>query len=745
MKNLIFILLFFSLLPAKAQQAKDSTDLKVGLVLSGGGAKGLAHIGVLKVIDSAGVRLDYIAGSSMGAIVGGLYASGYSAKQLDSIFHTVNFTDLIQDRLPRDSKTFYEKEDAEKYALTLPVVDGKISLPKGISNGQNFYNFYSKVTSHVSDINDFSELPIPFFCTGTNIETGEGVIFDKGYLPDVVAASGALPSVYSPVRYKGKLITDGGVTDNYPVEEIKNRGIDLVIGVDVQDTLMNKKQLKSVADIMLQISNFRTIKAMKEKALLTDVYIKPDIKDYSVIDFDRGESIIEKGLICAENQYKVLENIASLQTKKPVHEKLNPNKNIHLDEVDIEGNWRYTRAYIKGKLGIRSSSDVSVNELNAGLDNLYSTGNFDNIRYRIVHDSLGRNILNIKATESRVKSFVRFGLHYDDLYKTAALVNFTRKNLLFKNDVLSLDAILGDKPRYNLDFYIDKGYYWSVGLKHRLYQYERSLDFEFVRARRGLDNIPINFVDVDYLDLTSQLYAETLLGQKFGFRVGLEHKYLRISTETFGIDEEEVPGTVFDNINYYSLFGDIKFDTFNNKYFPTKGALFTGFIGLYPFSSQDSDEFEEFAITKASLSYAYSLSKKFSAIVSAEGGFRLGRSEGINALDFFLGGFGSKTINNQIPFYGYDFLRLSGDSYLKGLIQFDYNFLKKHHVNFAGNFATVGNQVINFEDLIDRKGFQGYALGYGYESIIGPIQVKYSFSPDDNTDGKVFFSVGYWF
>ncbi len=206
---------------AAQPQQKDTTDLKVGLVLSGGGAKGLAHIGVLKAIDKAGVRLDYVSGSSMGAIVGGLYASGYTAKQLDSLFHTVNFNNLIQDILPRDSKTFYEKEDDEKYALTLPIVEGRVSLPKGISNGQNFYNFYSKLTSHVKHITDFSKLPVPFFCTGTDIETGQGIIFDQGYLPDVVAASGALPTVYSPVKLNGRLITDGGVTDNYPVEEIK--------------------------------------------------------------------------------------------------------------------------------------------------------------------------------------------------------------------------------------------------------------------------------------------------------------------------------------------------------------------------------------------------------------------------------------------------------------------------------------------------------------------------------------------
>jgi NTE family protein len=149
------------------QDNLDATkDIKVGLVLSGGGAKGLAHIGALKLIEESGVRIDYIGGTSMGAIIGGLYASGYSANQLDSIFKKTNFNTLIQDNLPRSAKTFYEKEDAEKYALTLPFDGFKISFPSGLSKGQNVYNYMNKLTTHIGDLNDFSKLPIPFFLYG---------------------------------------------------------------------------------------------------------------------------------------------------------------------------------------------------------------------------------------------------------------------------------------------------------------------------------------------------------------------------------------------------------------------------------------------------------------------------------------------------------------------------------------------------------------------------------------------------
>jgi NTE family protein len=150
-------------LPVNAQQQESPASPKVGLVLSGGGAKGLAHIGVLKVIEEAGVRIDYIGGTSMGAIVGALYASGYSAKSLDSIFRATDFSNLIQDNLPRDAKTFYEKEDSERYALTLPFEKFKITFPPAISSGQNIYNELVRFLYHVKDVNEFSKMPIPFF------------------------------------------------------------------------------------------------------------------------------------------------------------------------------------------------------------------------------------------------------------------------------------------------------------------------------------------------------------------------------------------------------------------------------------------------------------------------------------------------------------------------------------------------------------------------------------------------------
>ena len=181
MRNL-FILLFIFFFHWSSSQEPDRKNPRVGLVLSGGGAKGLAHIGVLKTLDSLGVRVDYVAGTSMGAVIGGLYASGYTGKQLDSIITATKFDLLISDEVPRKSKTFYERKNAEKYALSLPFNNFKIHLPSSISRGQNVFNLLSKLTLDVNGIDDFSKLPIPFYCIATDMQTGQEVVLDHGNL-----------------------------------------------------------------------------------------------------------------------------------------------------------------------------------------------------------------------------------------------------------------------------------------------------------------------------------------------------------------------------------------------------------------------------------------------------------------------------------------------------------------------------------------------------------------------------------
>lgn len=737
------LLLFIFLLLAIPGIAQDTDDVKVGLVLSGGGAKGLAHIGALKVIEEAGVRIDYIGGSSMGAIIGGLYASGYTAHQLDSIFQETNFNILIQDDIPRSAKTFYEKEDDEKYAITLPFDNFKIGLPTGLSRGQNIYNLMSRLTRHLGNLEDFSELPIPFFCIAANVETGEAVVLDKGSLAQAVSASGAIPSVFSPVKINDQLLIDGGVANNYPVEELRDRGAEVIIGVDVQDSLVDRDNLNSVFDILTQITNFRTINDMKEKIPKTDIYIKPDIRNFSVLSFEKGQAIIDSGKVAADKNLSQLIALADRQKAPKRTIKIPRTDTLQVSSVTLEGNNNYPRSYIMGKLKLDYFTDFTYQDLNEGINNLSATGNFNRLNYRLTpneDDDYYRLAMQIEESDN--KSYLRLGLHYDDLYNIGALINYTRKSLLFPNDVISFDFVVGEQFRYNFNYYIDKGFYWSIGLRSRYNNFDKNVTFDFASENAELEDIGVNNISIDYKDFTNQFYVETLFKQVFSFGVGAEHKYLKITSETFNPNPDGNDAT-FERSHYFSTFGYLKYDSYDNKYFPTRGVYFNGDFHLYLFSSDFNDDFAEFSIAKGELGYAFSPLKNFAIRIDTEAGFKIG-NDGVNTLDFFLGGYGNNFINNFIPFYGYDFISLSGDSYIKGLVEFDYELFRKNHVIASVNVANVGNKLYSTGNWLNLPDYSGYALGYGIDTFVGPLEVKYSYSPEIKTSNW-FFSLGFWF
>jgi NTE family protein len=514
MKKIISVLLcLFLLQMVEAQDSIPKKRLKIGLVLSGGGAKGFAHIGVLKALEKAGIKIDYIGGTSMGAVVGGLYASGYNATQIDSIFYNTNFDELLQDYIPRSSKSFYEKRNDELYALSLPFKKLKIGIPISLSKGMYNYNLLSKLTHKVRNIKDFNKLPIPFLCVATDIEKGEPVVLQSGYLAQAMLASSAFPSLFSPVEIDGKLLIDGGVVNNYPAEEVRKMGADIIIGVDVQDDLKDRKSLKDATRILVQITNLDMIKKMKEKIKITDIYIKPDISNYGVISFDEGREIIKKGEEATMLQIEAINKLADPSQPYIIHNFKVQNDSLQIKSIDINKLDNYTRAYIIGKLQFKNDSKITYENLKTGINNINATQNFSRISY-IIEEGKEGDVLRLNLTENPVKTFLKFGLHYDGLYKSAILANITQKKTLFKNDVTSLDLGLGDNIRYNFDYYIDNGFYWSFGLKSRYTSFNRNVSSDFKNGEL-LTQLGLNTINIDFSDLTNQAYLQTVFIQKF--------------------------------------------------------------------------------------------------------------------------------------------------------------------------------------------------------------------------------------
>lgn len=730
--------------PIQAQQLEDTSKPKVGLVLSGGGAKGFAHIGVLKIIDSLGIKIDHVAGTSMGAIVGSLYASGYTGKQLDSIFRSLDFDKVINDNLPRSAKTFYERDNTEKYAIALPFNKFKLKLPSALSRGQNVFNLLSKLTLHVSEVNDFDELPIPFFCVATNIETGEEVILDSGNLPLCITASGAFPSLFQPVNIDGALLVDGGVVNNYPIEELRAKGMDIIIGVDVQDGLASREEMTSAPDVLLQINNFRTINDMKVKSKLTDIYIKPDIKDFSVVSFSEGRKIIDNGERAARKEIERLSQLPKNRIlKSPLEIKLSDKDSIRLNSIGIAGNKRYTRSYILGKLKLKGDESVSFKNFERGINNLIATNNFDWFRYDFKRskDKEGYDFAT-QLKENETTLFLKLGIHYDDLYKSAALVNITKKRLLFDNDVASLDMVFGDNVRYNFEYFIDKGFYWSIGLRSRYNQFDRNINADLLLEEAQVTATGINKLDVQLRDQTNQIYLQTLFRKDFALSIGAEHKRLNIKSETITINNQ-TDEFQFENTDYFSAFGTLTLDMYDNKHYPSNGVYFKGDFHSYLFASDFNRGFDRFSIAKADMGYAFSISNKLSFNLQTSGGFKIG-DKSTNTLDFALGGYGNDFINNFIPFLGYDFITLTGDSYVKAYAAANYELFNKQYITLEANWANVDNGIFETGEWFTLPDYRGYGFGYGIETFLGPIQAKYSYSPEQR-EGVWYFNVGFWF
>ena len=731
-KYLLFLSLFMLIQVCFGQ---EQLRPKIGLVLSGGGAKGLAHIGVLKVIDSLGIKVDYISGTSMGAVVGGLYASGYNAHQLDSIFSAIDVDALLQDYTPRESKSFYEKRNDEIYALTLPFNNFRLGLPSGLSKGLYNFNLISRLTQHVSHIRNFDQLPIPFLCIATDLETGEQKLLDSGILAQAIIASGAIPTLYYPVEINEKILIDGGVVNNYPVEELKSRGIDFIIGVDVQEGLKNREQLKDVTSVLSQLNNFSMIEKMDRKRSLTNIYIQPEIKGFSVVSFDKGSEIIKKGTEKAKKHINQLLPLVQ-NNKRQIFKPVNVDS-IYIGEIAINSLENYTRSYILGKLKIRNNVKISYAELEKGISTLNATQNFSAITYSF-QEAKNSTQLNLNVKENKNDMFLKFGVHYDDLYKSGVLLNYTHKKIVAKNDVASLDVILGDNFRYNFDYYIDNGFYWSFGFNSKLNSFNRNISTDFENGAI-FSNLGVNSVNIDFTDLSNQAYIQTIFAQKFSVGTGLEYKFLNIQSQTV---QNTTP--IFDKSDYLSVFGFIKYDSFNQKYFPKKGWSFFSEMKTFLYSSDYTNQFKRFSIAKAEAGIVFEPIKKLTIRPHTEIGFAVGERS-ISFFDFVLGGYGFVPANNFKPFFGYDFLSLAGDSYIKQTAIIDYEIYKKHHINLTGNFANVGNRIFeHIEGWLRKTKYTGYAIGYGMESIIGPLEIKHSWSPETGNH-FTWFSVGFWF
>jgi NTE family protein len=427
LKSFVTVLAIAAFLPsimlAEVQAARQSSDPrpKIGLVLAGGGAKGAAHVGVIKVLEELGIRIDVIAGTSMGAIVGGLYASGMSSDELEKAIKSIDWNDIFDDKPIRENRDFRRKLDDEGFLIRykLGFKDGEITFPRGVIDGQKLNLKLRELSQRAIGIHDFDKLPIPFRAVAADIETGETVSIGSGDLAKAMRASMAVSGIFPPVEIDGRLLVDGGLADNLPLDVARGMGADILIAVNFPEQLKKRKDLKSALSIVFQsldlliAQNSRNqLKTLRAE----DVLIAPLLGDIGAGSFDRAADAIPIGEQAARSLTARLRELSRSHggLRLSASHPLERTEAITVDFIRIENKSRLSNDLITSRLSVKPGDKLDFDKLEQDMANIFGLDYFETVEYAVVVENDKTGIV-VTATEktSGLGSF-RFGLNLEN-------------------------------------------------------------------------------------------------------------------------------------------------------------------------------------------------------------------------------------------------------------------------------------------------------------------------------------------
>ncbi|UUT14226.1 patatin-like phospholipase family protein [Pseudomonas zeae] len=566
MRRLLFCLLL-GLLPLFVH-ASDAPRPKVGLVLSGGAARGLAHIGVLKALEEQGIKIDAIAGTSMGAVVGGLYASGYKIDELEKLALNIDWQAALSDAPPREDVPFRRKQDDRDFLVKQKLSfrdDGSLGLPLGVIQGQNLALLLESLLAHTSDTRDFDKLPIPFRAVATDIANGEKVVFRKGHLPQVIRASMSIPAVFAPVELDGRLLVDGGMTDNIPLDVAREMGVDVAIVVDIGTPLRNRKQLTTVVDVLNQSITLMTRSNSEEQLAAlksSDVLIQPALAAYGVTDFGKAQDMIDAGyratrildarlavLKPEESQDAELAAARSPGQRTPIITAIRVENDSKVDDDVI-------RYYIRQHIG----EPLDLGRLHSDMGTLYGLDYFEQVQYRVVHKGQDHTLVISARGKRSGTDYLRVGLNLSDDMRGDSAFNLGASYRINGINRLGAEwltrAQIGDKQELYTEFYQPL----DVGSRYFVAPYA---SFEAQNVEAVLDNDPIAQYRVERYGF----------GLNFGRQIGNNGEVRFGVGEAWGkadvrIGDQDLPSENF-NEGFYAL--KYSYDSLDNVYFPHEG------------------------------------------------------------------------------------------------------------------------------------------------------------------------------
>lgn len=684
LKNRLACLLGFLFMICSVAQAQQRP--KVGLVLSGGGAKGTSHVAVLKAIEKAGVPIDVVVGTSMGAIVGGLYSYGYSTNQLDSLVRNQDWMQLLLNEADRNQKDFLTRTRDERFMVTFPAFINKSSRG-GVLSGEAVLNLFEALTPACKDTTDYSKLKIPFACVSFDLVKGEEVVMHRGILAKSIRASMSYPGAFSPVRMDGKVLVDGCMANNYPVDVAKEMGADIIIGVtlDSEDEadIVAADDITGGADVMWQLLDVITNHKVEENLAQTDVHINVDTRGYSVISFDAAaiNELQKRGAAAGEKAYGQL-------------------------------------VALRERLGLTADSVVS-----------YNTGR-----------PVPNEAEDVIEAGNDYGCTLGAGFRIDNEELASVLLGGRYKFRLESQPQLSAEFRLGRRSHADLRATIQPFRHWTLLANYIFSYYENRL---YSEGERVVDwDYHENFARLSlyrtwrFLKVTASADIEK---RKFDHLLSSEF----ISPKLFSTSRDDESNVGYDEekcINYYV---STRFDNRDSNVFPTKGLTYTFRYTLKTDNGSHYQGQHPLSVLEWNYEHNLPLGGRITLVpafwgrfISTPKAYRLGDRN-------VIGGIGTMGhyLPQQMPFAGINHFEIADDKFAALGLTLRGQIAKNHYLFGVANYGYNSKYV---SDFFESTPLVGGALGYGYKTPVGPIDFNFNWSNVTKEIG-VWLNFGYMF
>ena len=737
---LLLIISAFMMLSASYAGNEDAPRRKkVAVVLSGGGAKGVAHIGALSVIEKAGIPIDYIVGTSMGSIVGGLYAIGYDAHKLDSIVRRVDWSLALSDRADVKDQTLEERDKQLTYIISKPLFSKKSGILKqsgGLVRGDNLSNLFTKLTVGYHDSIDFNNLPVPFACVATDIVSDKEVVLRSGSLATAMRASMSIPAVFTPVRKDSMVLVDGGMKNNFPVDVARAMGADVVIGVSVQSDNKKADQLRTGVDIIGQLIDITCKSKFEENWADTDVPVKVNVEGFSAVSFTPSaiDSLVMRGEMATMEKW---DDLMALKKRIGLPADYMPPKHflwklsglpmkVHAMAIDFENVNSADEKYIRRRYRLNEGDSISSTQIEQAITAMRSFLFYRDVKYEL-RPMPGGYWLLIKASPKR-DSELNVGVRFDSEEMVSVQANYMYQLHSRKMPVnLNFTGRLGKRILAQIDGEFNPLNFTRFSLSYQF----RNNDLNIYYKGDKDYNMTFHAHSVDFTMLNMRW-------RNFMINLGLNMDYYHYSDVLTG---EDPRFDTFEDESFLSYMFRAYYDSERNGIFTDRGSKFELCYQYHTDNMIEYNHHSGFSSLFAMWRKSWSFNTRFTLQPMFYGRMLFGSEIPVSLSNVVGGNLFSHYMEQQLPFAGMRNIEYMDDTFIAFSLQARQRMSDNHYV-----FATFSLAYNNdrLKDIFRGDPMTGYRAAYYYDSIFGPIGGSVGYS--SRTKSPYFFvNLGYDF